>query len=155
KFNGVQIAVQRYSYRSLRNPTGPWSVQNVNKLMDRVVDAIAQDRINAAEFWIAFIEPPGGPHPKRYNRDWPPRPQCGRTPNQNSLWPSARSGLQVSVRFGACRDSDGIWSHRTCGQSACNTKPEWYRVWPRRRLGPEPCARVASRFQPGWISPDG
>src|SRR5215472_14749954 len=87
-------------------------------------------------------------------RDWPARPQCGRTPNQNSLWPYVRSGLPVSVRFGVCRGSDGIWSHRTSGQSACDTKPEWYRVWPRRRFGPEPCARVACRFRPTGIFPD-
>jgi pimeloyl-ACP methyl ester carboxylesterase len=32
-----------------------------------------------------------------------------------SLWPSARSGFPVSVRFGAYRDGDCIWSHRTFG----------------------------------------
>lgn len=59
KFNDVQIGVSTYSYRSLRDLSEPWSVQNVNKLMDRVVDAIVQDGINAAEFWIAYFGPPG------------------------------------------------------------------------------------------------
>ena len=61
RFNGVQIGVQAYSYRSLRDSSEPWSAAGVDRLMDRVVDAMIQDRINAAEFWIAFIEPPGGP----------------------------------------------------------------------------------------------
>ena len=61
RFNGVQIGVQTYSYRSLRNPAEPWSQVGVERLMDRVVEAIVHDQINAAEFWIAFIEPPGGP----------------------------------------------------------------------------------------------
>src|SRR5215469_7064913 len=39
-------------------------------------------------------------------------------------------------------------------QSACDNKPEWYRAWPRRPLGLEPCARVACRFRPRWTSPD-
>lgn len=61
RFNDVQIGVQAYSYRSLRDSSEPWSEAGVDRLMDRVVDAMIQDRINAAEFWIAFIEPPGGP----------------------------------------------------------------------------------------------
>ena len=61
RFGGVQIAVQTYSYRSLRDTSQPWSVEGVDRLMDRVVDAAVQNQINAAEFWIALIEPPGGP----------------------------------------------------------------------------------------------
>jgi sugar phosphate isomerase/epimerase len=61
KFNGVQIGAQTYSYRSLRDSSAPWSEEGVGRLMDRVVDAFVQDQINAAEFWIALIEPPGGP----------------------------------------------------------------------------------------------
>jgi sugar phosphate isomerase/epimerase len=61
KFGGVQVGVETYSYRSLRNPSEQWSEAGVSRLMDRVVDAIVQDQLNAAEFWIAFIEPPGGP----------------------------------------------------------------------------------------------
>jgi hypothetical protein len=30
--------------------------------MDRVVESIVQDQINAVEFWIALVEPPGGPN---------------------------------------------------------------------------------------------
>jgi sugar phosphate isomerase/epimerase len=61
KFSGVQIGAQTYSYRSLRNPSEAWSEAAVDRLMDRVVDGFIQDQINTAEFWIAFIEPPGGP----------------------------------------------------------------------------------------------
>jgi sugar phosphate isomerase/epimerase len=61
RFGGVQIAVQTYSYRTLRDASQPWSVEGVERQMDRVVDSIVENQINAAEFWIAFIEPPGGP----------------------------------------------------------------------------------------------
>jgi sugar phosphate isomerase/epimerase len=61
RFNGVQIGVQTYSYRSLRNSAESWSPEGVDRLMDRVVDAVVQDGINAVEFWIGLIEPPGGP----------------------------------------------------------------------------------------------
>jgi sugar phosphate isomerase/epimerase len=61
RFNGVQIGVQTYSYRSLRDPKEPWSPGAMDRLLDRVVAAMIQDQINVAEFWIAFIEPPGGP----------------------------------------------------------------------------------------------
>ena len=61
KFNGVQIGAQTYSYRSLRDTSVPWTMEGADKLMDRVVDAYLEDQINLAEFWIAFIEPPGGP----------------------------------------------------------------------------------------------
>lgn len=61
KFNGVQIGVQTYSYRSLRDTSAPWSPEGVDQLMDRVAKATAQDQINVCEFWIPLIEPPSGP----------------------------------------------------------------------------------------------
>src|SRR5438874_12230647 len=61
KFNGVQIGAQTYCYRSLRDTSAPWSIEGVDRLIDRVVVAFVQDQINVAEFWIAMIEPPGGP----------------------------------------------------------------------------------------------
>jgi sugar phosphate isomerase/epimerase len=61
KFNGVQIGVITYSYRSLRDTSAPWSPTGVDQLMDRVAKATAEDRINICEFWIPLIEPPSGP----------------------------------------------------------------------------------------------
>src|SRR5581483_3776086 len=61
RFGGVQIGVQTYSYRSLKDPQEPWSPAAIDRLLDRVVGAMVQNQINAAEFWIAFVEPPGGP----------------------------------------------------------------------------------------------
>ncbi len=61
RFGGIQIAVQTYSYRTFRDLSQPWSVEGVDRLMDRVVDAVVEDQMNAVEFWIAMIEPPGGP----------------------------------------------------------------------------------------------
>ena len=60
-FGGVHIGAITYCYRSLRDPNQPWSREAVDRLMDKTVDAYRQNRIDLAEFWIAFIEPPGGP----------------------------------------------------------------------------------------------
>ena len=60
KFNGVQIGVQTYSYRALRDTKTPWSVDWQKKQVDLIVDCMVQDQINSAEFWIGFIEPFGG-----------------------------------------------------------------------------------------------
>lgn len=61
KFNSVQIGAQTYSYRALKDPSAPWSLESMDRLMDRVVDAYVQNQINLAEFWVAFVEPPGNP----------------------------------------------------------------------------------------------
>ena len=61
RFNGVRIGAQTYCYRSLRDTTQPWSAQRVDALMGQVVDAFVQNQIDLAEFWIALVEPPGGP----------------------------------------------------------------------------------------------
>ena len=61
RFNGVRIGAQTYCYRSLRDGTRPWSAVGVDDLMKRVVGAMAQNQIDLAEFWMALIEPPGGP----------------------------------------------------------------------------------------------
>ena len=61
RFGGVRIGAQTYCYRSLRDTSLPWSAPRVDELMDRVVDAMVQNQIDLAEFWIALVEPPGGP----------------------------------------------------------------------------------------------
>ena len=61
RFGGVRIGAQTYCYRSLRDTSQPWSAQRVDQLMDKVVDAFVQNQIDLAEFWIALVEPPGGP----------------------------------------------------------------------------------------------
>ena len=61
RFAGVRVGAQTYCYRSLRDTTQPWSARRVDELMDTVVDAMVQNRIDLAEFWIALVEPPGGP----------------------------------------------------------------------------------------------
>ena len=61
RFNGVRIGAQTYCYRSLRDTTQPWSAQRVDELMGKVVDAMVQNQIDLAEFWIALVEPLGGP----------------------------------------------------------------------------------------------
>lgn len=61
KFNGVQIGVETYSYRSLRDMSQPWSPEWVDNLLDRVTSAIVENRIDVCEFWYGLIEPPGGP----------------------------------------------------------------------------------------------
>ncbi len=60
KFNGVQIGVITYSYRALRDTHTPFSLDWQKKMVDTIVDAMVQDQINSAEFWIGFIEPAGG-----------------------------------------------------------------------------------------------
>lgn len=61
RFNGVRIGAQTYCYRSLRDTTQPWSAARVDELLRRVVDATVENQIDLAEFWIALVEPPGGP----------------------------------------------------------------------------------------------
>jgi len=61
RFAGLRIGAQTYCYRSLRDTTQPWSAQRVDQLMDAVTTAMARNRIDLAEFWIALVEPPGGP----------------------------------------------------------------------------------------------
>ena len=61
RFGGVRIGAQTYCYRSLRDTSQPWSAARVDALMDRVVDAYVQNGIDLAEFWIAMVEPLGGP----------------------------------------------------------------------------------------------
>ena len=61
RFGGIQIGAQTYSYRAMKDTAAPWSIENMDRLMDRVVGAFVQNQINAAEFWIAFVEPPGNP----------------------------------------------------------------------------------------------
>src|SRR5579872_3115183 len=60
KFRGVQIGVETYSYRSLRDSSKPWSPEWVDDLLHQVAAAIAEDQINVCEFWNGLIEPPGG-----------------------------------------------------------------------------------------------
>jgi len=54
RFGGVRVGAQTYCYRSLRDTTQPWSAARVDQLF-------VQNQIDLAEFWIALIEPPGGP----------------------------------------------------------------------------------------------
>ena len=61
RYDGVRIGAQTYCYRSLRDTTQPWSAQRVDALMGQVVDAFVQNQIDLAEFWIALVEPLGGP----------------------------------------------------------------------------------------------
>lgn len=60
RFGGVQIAVQTYSYRTLRDFSKPLDLAGQKRLVDRIAEACVADGINACEFWIAFIEPVGG-----------------------------------------------------------------------------------------------
>ena len=60
KFDGVQIGVQTYSYRTLRDFSKPLDLAGQKALVDRITQAIVRDNINSCEFWIAFIEPVGG-----------------------------------------------------------------------------------------------
>jgi sugar phosphate isomerase/epimerase len=61
RFAGVRVGAQTYCYRSLRDVSLPWSAPRVDQLMDRVVESFVQNQIDLAEFWIALVEPPGGP----------------------------------------------------------------------------------------------
>src|SRR5262249_16650236 len=61
RFGGVRIGAITYCYRSLRDASQPWSREGVDQLMDKTIDAYRQNRIDLAEFWVAFVEPPGGP----------------------------------------------------------------------------------------------
>ena len=61
RFGAVRVGAQTYCYRSLRDTAQPWSARGVDQLMDRTVDGFVQNQIDLAEFWIAFVEPPGGP----------------------------------------------------------------------------------------------
>ena len=61
RFGGVRIGAITYCYRSLRDTSQPWSREGVDQLMDKTINAYRQNRIDLAEFWIAFVEPPGGP----------------------------------------------------------------------------------------------
>jgi sugar phosphate isomerase/epimerase len=60
RFGGVQIAVQTYSYRTLRDFSKPLGLAGQKRLVDQIAEAAVRDGINACEFWIAFIEPVGG-----------------------------------------------------------------------------------------------
>ncbi|MEQ1883749.1 MAG: TIM barrel protein [Bryobacteraceae bacterium] len=60
RFGGVQIGVQTYSYRTLRDFTKPLDLAGQKELVNRIVAAMVQNQINSCEFWIAFIEPVGG-----------------------------------------------------------------------------------------------
>ena len=60
KFGGVQIGVETYSYRTLRDFSKRLDLAGQKALVDRITQAIVQDNINSCEFWIAFIEPVGG-----------------------------------------------------------------------------------------------
>ena len=57
KFNGVQIGVMSYSYRSLKDASAPWSPEVVDDYVDRIVKATAEDKIDVSEFWVSQIEP--------------------------------------------------------------------------------------------------
>jgi sugar phosphate isomerase/epimerase len=59
RFGGIQIGVQTYSYRSLRNMGQPLDVAGQRQLIDRIVDSIVQNQVNVCEFWLAFLEPTG------------------------------------------------------------------------------------------------
>jgi sugar phosphate isomerase/epimerase len=61
RFAGVRIGAQTYCYRAFRDLSQPWSAPGIDRLMDRVVDAYVENQIDLAEFWIAMVEPPGGP----------------------------------------------------------------------------------------------
>jgi sugar phosphate isomerase/epimerase len=61
RFGGVRIGAQTYCYRAFRDLSQPWSAAGIDRLMDRVVDAYVENGIDLAEFWIAMVEPPGGP----------------------------------------------------------------------------------------------
>src|SRR3954462_3844277 len=60
RFGGVQIAVQTYSYRTLRDFSKRLNLAGQKQLVDQMTEATVRDGINACEFWIAFIEPVGG-----------------------------------------------------------------------------------------------
>src|ERR1700676_3293429 len=60
RFGGVQIAVQTYSYRTLRDFSKPLTLAGQKEIVDRIAELTVKDGINACEFWIAFIEPVGG-----------------------------------------------------------------------------------------------
>jgi sugar phosphate isomerase/epimerase len=61
RFNGVRVGAQTYSYRSFRDMTQPWSARHIDEVMGKVVDAMAQNHIDLAEFWIGLVEPPSPP----------------------------------------------------------------------------------------------
>ena len=61
RFAGVRVGAQTYCYRSLRDTSLTWSADRVDDLMDRVVASMVENQIDLAEFWIALVEPPGGP----------------------------------------------------------------------------------------------
>lgn len=61
RFGGVHIGAITYCYRSLRDPNEVWSREAIDRRMDQTVASYVQNRIDLAEFWIAFVEPPGGP----------------------------------------------------------------------------------------------
>jgi sugar phosphate isomerase/epimerase len=58
KVNGVHVGAQTYCYRSLRNPFGaPLTPTGQEKLIDRIAESMAENKIDCAEFWIALVEP--------------------------------------------------------------------------------------------------
>ena len=61
RFGGVRIGSQTYSYRALRDTSQPWSAAGADQLMQRVADSFVENQIDLAEFWIAMVEPAGGP----------------------------------------------------------------------------------------------
>ncbi len=60
RLGGVQIAVQTYSYRTLRDFSKPLDLAGQKRLVDQITESIVKTGINACEFWIAFVEPVGG-----------------------------------------------------------------------------------------------
>jgi sugar phosphate isomerase/epimerase len=61
RFGGVHVGAITYCYRSLRDPNEVWSRDAIDRRMDQTVASYVQNRIDLAEFWIAFVEPLGGP----------------------------------------------------------------------------------------------
>jgi len=63
-FNGVKIAVQTYSYRSMfgYTPGGLRSMEQRRKVVDTIANSVRQNGIEAVEFWIAPMEPVSVPY---------------------------------------------------------------------------------------------
>ena len=92
RFAGVRIGAQTYCYRSLRDTTQPWSAQRVDQLMDAVTTAMARNRIDLAEFWLALAYLELGRHDDAMVAALASRDEIANAPTWIVGYAHARSG---------------------------------------------------------------
>ena len=91
KVNGVQVGAQTYCYRSLRNPIrAPLTPSGQEQLIDRIVESMVEDKIDAAEFWIALVEPVFVPHDYGNGGKIPTDPAVVKAREELRKWRASR-----------------------------------------------------------------